>query len=141
MTYANFRFELLQCYYFHYFCTECERFYFIDSLFFNLLTGDGNVNAVRISSCQTTDPCRIPLGSNVSVEIDFFAPFDATALTETIKGLFRNQEIPFRRKFDDLCRTESIEPQCPLSQGKMYRFKARFEVKAFYRPVNHHIIT
>jgi Niemann-Pick C2 protein len=97
--------------------------------------GPGNIKDVRISPCPVY-PCVLKLDSNVTVEADFEAPFSTSALTETIKGVVRGRELPFPEQRKDPCTTGHLQPGCPVKQGRIYQYKATFEIKPFYPPIS-----
>lgn len=57
-------------------------------------------------------------------------------LFEVIKGVIRGREMPFPQQQIDPCNSGNIIPSCPLKKNELYQFKAWFEVKPYYPPVN-----
>lgn len=94
--------------------------------------GAKNIKEVRITPCPGDgNVCNINLGTNVTVEADFVARHEANALSEIIKGVIRGRELQFPEQRADPCKS-TISPHCPIRPGKVYQYKATFEVKAHY---------
>lgn len=94
--------------------------------------GAKNIKEVRITPCPGDgNVCNINLGTNVTVEADFIAKHEANSLNEVIKGVIRGRELQFPEQRNDPCKS-TISPSCPIRLGKLYQYKATFEVKAHY---------
>jgi len=94
--------------------------------------GAKNIKEVRIHPCPGDgNVCNINLGTNVTVEADFIAKHEASALSEIIKGVIRGRELQFPEQRADPCKS-TISPACPIKLGKLYQYKATFEVKQHY---------
>lgn len=94
--------------------------------------GGKNIKEVRITPCPGDGlVCQINLGTNVTVEADFIAKHEANALSEIIKGVIRGRELQFPEQRSDPCKS-TISPHCPIKPGKLYQYKATFEVKPHY---------
>ena len=94
--------------------------------------GPKNIKEVRITPCPGDGTvCNINLGTNVTVEADFIAKHEASALSEIIKGVIRGRELQFPEQRADPCKS-TISPHCPIKPGKHYQYKAAFEVKSHY---------
>lgn len=94
--------------------------------------GSKNIKEVRITPCPGDGTvCNINLGTNVTVEADFFAKHEASSLNEIIKGVVRGRELQFPEQRTDPCKS-TISPSCPIRVGKFYQYRATFEIKPYY---------
>lgn len=94
--------------------------------------GSKNIKEVRITPCPGDGTvCNINLGTNVTVEADFFAKHEASSLNEIIKGVVRGRELQFPEQRADPCKS-TISPSCPIKVGKFYQYRATFEIKPYY---------
>lgn len=94
--------------------------------------GPKNIRDVRITPCPGDGSvCHINLGTNVTVEADFVAKQEASSLSEIIQGVIRGRELQFPEQRADPCKS-TISPSCPIKVGKLYQYKAIFEIKPYY---------
>ena len=91
------------------------------------------MKAIRSSSCQG-DPCRVPLGGHVDVEVDFVPTKDAKKVTIGVFASVFGFEVALPLDNPDACAVHATN--CPVVAGKPHTLKYSLKIKDTYYPVS-----
>ena len=96
-------------------------------------TGANEVKEIRSATCQA-DPCRVPLGGQVDVEVDFVPTSDAKNVSIAVFASVFGFEVSLPLDDTDACSEGRLS--CPIVTGKPHTLKYSLKVKDTYYPVS-----
>lgn len=97
------------------------------------LTGANEVKEIRSITC-TSDPCRVPLGGQVDIEVDFVPQLDAKNVTISVFASVFGWEVALPLDDPNACTEDRLK--CPVHPGKLHTLRYSLKVKETYYPVS-----
>ncbi|XP_030855116.1 NPC intracellular cholesterol transporter 2 homolog a [Strongylocentrotus purpuratus] len=92
-------------------------------------TSDGfQLTNVLVAGCSVP-PCPLIKGTNTSIEIDFIADKEVTAVTAKVYGQIDGIKVPFPLTNSDAC---SCGVACPTKAGNAYKYKYSLPIASEY---------
>ncbi|XP_013793119.1 epididymal secretory protein E1-like [Limulus polyphemus] len=87
------------------------------------------VREIRVTPCNK-EPCAIPKGEVVRMEVDFIANRNSVHPQVSIKAKLLGFLLPFPSLNPNGCVGKNL--QCPLEKGKLYTFKYDLKVEKYF---------
>ncbi|XP_054933456.1 NPC intracellular cholesterol transporter 2-like [Dermacentor andersoni] len=93
--------------------------------------GHGNVRRVKILGCKK-QPCHVKIGSRVTFEASFIAPFTTSSAVNDIGAYIERHRFQLPEPHVDACASGHISPSCPMRKGQVYSYRYTLPVREIY---------
>ncbi|KAH7964947.1 hypothetical protein HPB49_002592 [Dermacentor silvarum] len=93
--------------------------------------GHGNVRRVKILGCKK-QPCHVKIGSRVTFEASFVAPFTTSSAVNEIGAYIERHRFQLPEPHVDACASGHISPSCPMRKGQVYSYRYTLPVREIY---------
>ncbi|KAI1297916.1 Mite group 2 allergen Lep d 2 [Halotydeus destructor] len=95
--------------------------------------GKKEVKEIRSSTCEE-DPCRVPIGGHVIVEVDFLPRKSAEKVDISVFASVFGFEVALPLDDTDACSQGRLK--CPVKAGQRQTLKYELKIKDTYYPVS-----